>query len=465
MTEDGVGTVGLLATELPTVSQPLEDHLTPDGILSLFLELGSRLPAELVGKQGFAAALPKARDAVTKLPDLVTALAQASDLDSILDATSKLVDAIVALAQALDSLADAVKAVAGQLSGVSEADVAAFALDFVRRLLEYLVVLYLEGNLPRLAAVLALLGIVEIAPDQDQAPTTTLPPYMRRSLRFDNISNVLNSVEKFFHDEYGWGATDFNARKLLSRVNDLLFAFGVPAKFKAGNDTTPARLDIVLIAVGPEADPIAPGAPRGISARLLFGLQDTFTVQWPFFIDGWRLEASAKGALDQNLTATLKPPGSFLIKPPTGTLDGQVSLAVVGERPDPTHPNPFRVLRIPGVGGVEAGRVRASAGTAYHFDTTANASVGDPTVEFKLEKGKLSFAADSEDGFLAEVLPKGGVGVDFDFGIGWSRSRGVFFSGSAGLEITIYIARDLGPVRIASLHRWAKADGNGLNLE
>src|SRR6476620_12248299 len=110
MTEDGVGTVGLLATELPTVSQPLEDHLTPDGILSLFLELGSRLPAELVGKQGFAAALPKARDAVTKLPDLVTALAQASDLDSILDATSKLVDAIVALAQARDSLADAVKA-------------------------------------------------------------------------------------------------------------------------------------------------------------------------------------------------------------------------------------------------------------------------------------------------------------------------------------------------------------------
>jgi hypothetical protein len=464
-TEDAVGTLGVIGTELASALQPLEDHLTADGIVSLFVELGIRLPPEIIGKTGFSPALTAGRDAVLKLPDLVAALAAATGLDAILAATQELVKALVAIFKAIDALADVIKKLSNELPGVTSGDVEAFAEVFAQRLLESLVVIYLEGSFPRLTAFLALLGIVEIAPSPPEQVDATHPAYLRRALHFDNVPKVLKSIDAFMRDEYKWGADDFDGRLLLSRTHDLLYAFAVPAKYVAGAGAKPPALEVLLFSLTPVAADasVTPPAPPGLRAQLRFGLQESFTVSFPFFVDGWSIDVATKGKLEAGLTADLRPPGSLSVKAPTGTLDGSVSLGVVGARPDAGHPDPFRVLRIPGIGRIDAGRVRASVGAEYHLGPGGGSSAGDPVVELRLEKGELTFGADPNDGFLGRIIPAGSA--SFDVGVGWSRTRGVFFTGAGGLAIVVPINRQVGPLRVDSLNLGVKVDGAALALE
>ena len=461
MTEDSIGTVGVVAKELVSALRPLEEHLTPDGILALFNELGIELPVEIVGTDGLTATLPAAKEAVEDLPALVVALVNSADqgLPEILEATSDLLEALVAVFNAIDAIADAIDAVADELPGVTPGDVAAFAADFARRLLEYLLVIYLEGNLPRLTAFLALFGIVQIEPGQEQPPNPTNVPYLRRRLQLGNISKIFNSIDTFMLEEYGWGGDGLDGHKLLRRLNDLLYSFAVPARLSKGTASTPPRLDVLLFSLAEDRTV----APPGLTAQLTLGLQKDFTVQFPFLLEGWRIEVGAKGKLDAGLAATIQPPGTLTLRPPNGGFDGEASLSVVGERPSANQPAPFRILRIPGVGRIEAARVRARVGSQFHA-SGATAS-GDPFVELRLEDAKLTFGADPNDGFLAKAIPASGVAFDFDVGIGWSQSRGVFFSGSGGIEVTIVVGAQLGPVFIDTLHIKVTVDGGGLLLE
>ena len=58
--------------------------------------------------------------------------------------------------------------------------------------------------------------------------------------------------------------------------------------------------------------------------------------------------------------------------------------------------------------------------------------------------------ADGFDGFLAKLLPADGLTLDANLTIGTSSDRGLYFSGSGGLEVTLPLHINLGPVEIQS---------------
>ena len=59
--------------------------------------------------------------------------------------------------------------------------------------------------------------------------------------------------------------------------------------------------------------------------------------------------------------------------------------------------------------------------------------------------------SDDADSFLTSLLPPDGFQINFDFTLGISTSRGVYFAGSGGLEISIPTHLQVGPIEIQSV--------------
>src|SRR5205814_4500308 len=62
------------------------------------------------------------------------------------------------------------------------------------------------------------------------------------------------------------------------------------------------------------------------------------------------------------------------------------------------------------------------------------------------------------------LLPSDGLAVDFDFSLGWSQRRGVFFSASGGLELALPIHKTLGPFTVDLIRVAIRFSEVGLQL-
>src|SRR5262249_17225172 len=69
-----------------------------------------------------------------------------------------------------------------------------------------------------------------------------------------------------------------------------------------------------------------------------------------------------------------------------------------------------------------------------------------------IQQAGFVIAAGDGDGFLQKVLPPDGFRVEFDFGLGWSKTKGLYFQGSAGLDAELAVDIDLfGVLKINSV--------------
>jgi hypothetical protein len=455
---DNASTLGIIAGQLADALSPLTDRMTDDEILELLGDLGFVFPPELVGKSGIGPALTNAAGAAGALPGLIDALAQAAqgDLDTLLGAIDDLIRAIGTLLTALDAFANAVKAVANDLPGISEADVLAFVADLVSNLLDYLIVVHLESFFPRLRAFLSFLGVVEIFPTQ--TPTTPPQPlFTRRRVRYDRIGQLLKNPQDFMAEVYKWGAQDFDDELLLSRLATLLFSFQLPARLLPPTSSRNAILQLLLINVQKRTDL----SPPGLEATLAFDLLDQFVVTVPFPVDGWTVELAQQGRIDAGLSVTITPPGHMALIPPVpnAQVSGKTSLAVIAQK----QSGPLNILVLPRIGSVVSQKARAQIGLAYAAD--ASGIHGEPVLELKLEGARFAASTEKADAFSQKLLPSDGASAGgVDFGLGWSPSRGVFFT-SGGLETTIPINTTLGPFTIDLIRVRAGLNGDALKLD
>ena len=122
--------------------------------------------------------------------------------------------------------------------------------------------------------------------------------------------------------------------------------------------------------------------------------------------------------------------------------------------------------------------VAADAGASFSFETGKDEAqqpfVVGISKSSRLEFGRLSFsgelsstgagvkllaedsalvinAAKDGDGFISETMPSKETRISFNFGIGLSSERGLFFEGGTGLRSIIPIAKSLGPINVQTL--------------
>jgi hypothetical protein len=443
------GTLDTLALELTRVFEPLEARLAAGDVTTLFAELGLQFP-DLSGETQLVTALGTAISSAQALGPLATTLATAiSDGDdaAMLTATGQVLTTVGQLVTAIDGVATAIKSISA--AGISPADIATFAAGFFDALIGEVLVSYLEDYHPAICAWLALLAVVELAPQNVGSVDPTHPPYTRRRILWDNIGTLFSKPQTLATTAYGWGTNTLDALTLFQRLQAVLHSVALPAAVEI--PVTPPgalpTLRIFWLTIAPRPDL----APAGLEATLTVGFTDGFAFSVPIFSSpNWSLALSVTGALDASLGALLTPPATLALTPPTGSLTGDVSLDVVGKGADAAHP--FVIFGSADGARVEANQVSLGAGAAFTWDAVANHATGGLSVNGGVTKGQVVIPASAVDGFLAALMPADGVTATFDLAFTWSADKGLQFSGGAGIETTIALNVTVGPVEIESLH-------------
>jgi hypothetical protein len=448
------GTLETLARQLGLALQPLETQLTPANLLPFLAQLGLQFPPQLLAQSGFMAAVNSAATAAGQLPTLLSKLA--SDVSAGNDGA--IITDGLALVQQIEAVVTGLDAVAGQLNGLSgslglnPADVAAFAQNLTSNLLSYLAISYLENVQPGLVAVGDLSGILDYLQNPGVTGDPTHPPYISRHLQLSNLGQLLTDPETLFQTIFDWGSPTFDGTKLVPRLSAALQLLGLPA-----TSSTPGSLDTFLFSL--KANPAT--TPPGLIASLSYAISDGININIPL-TPTWSVQATTQGTFAAGISATITPPVTFKLAPPSGTLAGQLQLNLVAASPDSSQP----LILVGETGmGLLANSFTIGAGLTVTWDSTSNTASVDPSIQIVVAGGKAVIDMSQADGFLADVLSGVNVQAPFNLTATWRLDTGLHITGGAQLEIDLPLHLSLGPVTLPTLYLIAGASSAGIPLE
>jgi hypothetical protein len=442
------GTLELLAREFAEVLKPLERQLAGGRTDQLFAQLGLRLPGGLSAEAPLASAISSGATSAAALGPLIAQLTTAIDNDdtvqivaSGVDLVARIGDVIRAIDQVASSM-DAVGAGFGGLSPQDRADIAAFAQALPRRLVEFLLVEYLEARMPDVVPALTLLGLVDRALEQGDPANPLKPPFIRRAVRLERIPDLASDPTRYFSDIYGWGTPGFDGLAFFQNLERFLDHFDFPVDLITAPGE-PAILEAYLFAL--RANPAA--SPPGLVANLRFPATQDYERTHPLRAP-WNLTVSARARFVADVEATLTPPLAVSIRPPDGTVEVDVTAGLKGE--DTGNP----ILLLGQAGGTRLGAtlVTAAAGFRASQGSGADHASGEPLITAEVKGGTLVIDLSEGDGFIQSILAGVDIESRFELKARWQPSTGLVLEGGAGIELVIPIHLNLGPVDIQTLY-------------
>ncbi|HET9196060.1 MAG TPA: DUF6603 domain-containing protein [Vicinamibacterales bacterium] len=444
-----------LARALEPVTERLEHHASPMPFLA---ELGLALPHGVMSP-ALGEALHEAIDAATELPDMIQELATAIDGGN----ASEILDQGVALAQRVKTVVAAFDTIAAELGalgpipGLSPADLAAFVAELPRRLLDTLLIEYLENAHPLAFAMAALVGLVEQTAQNIGSTDPLRPEHVRKSLRLDRLGSLLRSPDQVARDVYGWGEPTFDGVLPIQRLTQLLEAMGIVVTHRdpLGAPARPA-IEIGLLTIAPTDGLV----PPGLEATFMLDVPEGVDLELPLD-DGWLAKLTARAALSASAGIQLRPPAEVTLVT-SGAVQGQLSAGLV-RVPIPPETG-LVLLGLGGGSGLTAQRVGIGFLSSFQWNTALGRAEGDFGFEGRIQGGKLLVAADKADGFLATLLSGRALEAGFDLGFGWTAGRGVFFVGSSALEVDLPVHVNLGAIDLNAITISVGIEGDTLPI-
>ncbi|HZD37584.1 MAG TPA: DUF6603 domain-containing protein [Actinomycetes bacterium] len=456
------GTLEVVGQALGELLAPLEEHLrTEDGAKRLFTELGLVLPDAFLARPDFAAALRSGATAAGHLPGSVTALVNAvsaGDLGQILAASQALYGDIDGVVRAITTIATQLDQAAAAVSAIPAADVRAFASDLPERLLNYLAVQYLDRRRRDALAVLFFTGLVDEIVERADVNDPNRPSTVRRQLRPDRLPDLFRDPLATLADLYKWGQLDLDAARLLEAVRRMLAlagrlvyiepngAGGQPelrardATVRANRNVSPPGLDIVpriALSDGIEGDlPLSPGLS---------------------------LHLALHAAVEASTTITVRPPLELSLAQPTVPVSGSVALEL--RKASATAGRSMILFGLAGGPRIETTAVRTGGNLTLAWDVEHSTATGVVELGVALEGGRVVITLEGADGFLAAILPDGGLTLEANLAVGWSSATGLFFRGGVGLQVDAPVDFALGPVKLSAIHLGIAPDSSGLVIE
>ena len=437
MAEDG-GTLAALGEVLARLLRPLEEGLEGDDLRRTLTELGLTLPPAVDADASLSSAGRAALQRLQGLEPIIDDLAAAvtaDDTGAIVTAAVRLVDTVARTVDDVATVADEIKSLAG--TGIPQPELDQFAADLPGRLVEYLAVRNLEG-LPGAAQAGQFIGAVERVemPGVDPAH----PAFVKRALHLDQLTSFLSDPAAVLKARYLWGDPAFDGVALLQTLSSLLAQAGVPAVLDTSGPVP--VLDVVAVEVSPKLDD-----PKGLRVTLARGLDVDESA--PFVQDDWKVVTTLDASLDVGMEIVLMPTDGVTVKP-VGTNQAQGDLEVEWTGGTLDGP-PYTILGEPGGSRLQAQQFVLRAGVGLAWNPTAGQGTGTFSVAGEVRRGKLVVSLAQADGFLGSVLGGFGLESDFDLGVGYSTREGVFFAGSATLDIQLPLHVELGPVELSAL--------------
>ena len=439
MPQEQTGTLEAVALALARLLDPLQERMQPGKMRVLFAELGLQFPPALEGIAPVADAARTIVATVEQLPALTLELIDAiedEDTAQIITVSLRLIDAVRKAVENIDKLATAIRN-AGAATGLPPGDVTTFANELPGRLLEYLVTRNLE-RIPGAADALDFIGVIERIDANVGSTDPTKPPYTRRELHIDRLVEFLESPAEQLNARYGWGSPTFDGVALLEKIAALLLRAGVPVVLDTS--VSPPVLDVYFVEISPKTDI----SPRGLSIRIadVFGLDQTA----PFEAGEVTIETGIAAEIKVGTEFIIQPDDTITVIPPSGEFRGDAFVKVTAGR---ETGEPYIILGAPGSSRIEARQFVARVGAGFAWLT--DHGEGEFSASGEVKKGKIVIGMDGADGFLGTLLAGLRVESEFDLGVGFSSKEGLFFTGSATLEIQVPLHVALGPVELTAL--------------
>ncbi|MCC2592081.1 hypothetical protein LKO27_01380 [Tessaracoccus sp. OS52] len=436
MAEDE-GTLAALGEALARLVEPLEDRLTGGDLRVLLAELGLNLPASVDADGALSAAGQATVQRITDLPPVIADLADAvaaEDTGQIIAKALQLATGVAATVDGIADIAAAIKGLSG--TGVPTAELNQFADQLPGRLVDYLLVRNLE-EIPGAAAALDFIGFVERV--DVPAVDVTHPAFVRRSVDFAALSDFLTDPSQHLRALYQWGDPGFTGDTLLATLNRLLAGAGVPAVLDTSGPVP--VLDVLAFELSPKLD-----APTGLRIRIAHPLEVNPA---PITQDDWSLAVELNTPIVPGVEAIITADDGVSLVPATpGRVEGDLAVTWTGGSAAGT---PYVVLGEPGGSRLEIRKFIATGKVGFAHDTTNGRGEGTWKLGGEVQGGRLVVSLAGADGFLGTILSGFGLDSQFDLGVGFSSAQGLFFAGSATLDIQLPLHIQLGPVEISAL--------------
>jgi hypothetical protein len=437
-------TIEQLGLALGRALTPLGDRLASDPI-GFFEELGLKLPPSLLTHGNFSSAVQQADHAIGELPELISHLAnaiEAEETTQILTVGAQLLKATGAGIAAFTTIAEALDALANELPGVEPADVAAFAGELAERLLDYALIEYMEGYYQLPLRVATAIGVVDYT---WVGAAAGKPAHLRRELRLDRLPALLQEPLPTIAGLYGWGTPTPDTAKALEAIYAIMRTVSLPVALRRDGSGTVTGLELLVAKLS--ANPAT--SPPGLLAELRLGLAEDLRAGFPLS-EQWSIGVELDGHLEGGLSAELVPPANVALHPPAGELDGKAMIGLYGG--PAAGQQKLYLLGAAGGTRIEAATIVARAGAAFKWDSASNAAKGELALEAQIAEARAVLDLGGADGFLGTLLSAAHVEVPFDATLGWQQDRGLYFEGSASLEIDLPLHLDLGPINLQRMH-------------
>ncbi|SEG87961.1 hypothetical protein SAMN04489712_12145 [Thermomonospora echinospora] len=342
--------------------------------------------------------------------------------------------------------------------------------DLGRDLLELLVVRYLRERRPLPGAVLQALGLIEPRTPEELPPlvldgASGLPvrfPAGPHRIRLDRLPRLVGAPLPALREIY-LGPDGLGTRDAADAAADLIFPavaailhrlgldarHGRPVDASAGADLQRSLAHMLHVRL-PLPERSTDPADLTSALSMAFALAGAQDGRLGLVVIPHTAAALSRrfGAWQADLTADLDGTGVFAVGPQkifTDSAKGQAAriqamLSLVrqagGEQP---------VLR---VGGTSGTRFEVAGPVAFTALADLSADRQEYGGEFTTGGAALIVSTGDGDGFLQKML-SGRHRLDFAFGLGWSRQRGLFLSGGAALEAEYAVGAGIGgPARL-----------------
>jgi hypothetical protein len=360
-------------------------------------------------------------------------------------------------------------------------DVAAFKQTIGRDLLDYILVEHLLRNRYPLGGLLQLAGIIRLVP----TPASGLrQAYTRREIPWSEIADLITDPAKGLREAFAWDTAAPQVTPILGQMASLLESYGMQLYYFTASDgqlaflnsgaTTPVTeatgFDLAFLKSPGDVDVTAgvqmllrpATATRGNAAALL--PYANVDVSEPIALtDTLSLAISGDADLTKGVSLTFAPGSGAQLE--AGFLGGaanspariQAKLTIT-----PLANTPERVL----FGTGDGSRLAVSSASLIAGATVVSTSELDAFVELDLQDLHIVVKPDAEDNdsFLASFLGSNGISTQFPLGLRFSSTTGFHFTASPGLQATIPVNVQLGPISILAISVGAQPATGGIGL-
>ena len=408
-------------------------------------------------------------------PAPVMALAQPAG--RILDAFDELLTAAIELAEAEEDDDDALSALSAAGTALTIAIVELIIKldemppgpsfptgmvpeELARRLLDWLIVRQLDFRGRKVSSIMRAAGVIDaelvdpVPAGGAQVPVVRLRP--ERSIK------ALTNPGGLAKDVYHWGEAAFDVQQVFARIAEVALAFNREFQLTGMNTavatlidtdpdeagqvlhvpvlTDPIRLDAVLLGIPGVVTSTQTRLPGiGLTIELAAAAATTFELN-----ERTSLILEGAGSLAGGLVLIKRPTENvelkFDISGATVAAEASAKLTLV-RAPAPGEDR-VTLLNVADTVILDADEARIALGASI-----SNAGP-DVLTEILLKEGLLSVGTGSADGFLAKMLPEGGLQLPVDLHLTWSKSGGLRFEGGTGLKIRSTKHREIGPLKI-----------------